>query len=62
MLFSKAGMPLGQLILVTEAEATFAYCQRLMVRNHNQQIQEGTDYMVVDIGGKVFVYMKMLRF
>ncbi|VDH91509.1 Hypothetical predicted protein [Mytilus galloprovincialis] len=49
----QAGIPLGQLILVTEAEATFAYCQRFMHRNNNQHTQEGTDYMVFDIGGSV---------
>ncbi|CAC5356670.1 unnamed protein product [Mytilus coruscus] len=49
----QAGLPFGQLILVTEAEAAFAYCQSLMDRNHNQQIQEGIEYMVVDIGGSV---------
>lgn len=57
---SKAGVTPDQLMLVTEAEVAFIYCQQLPVRDHSQRLQDGIEYMVVQLEGTVILNMKFI--
>ncbi|VDI40515.1 Hypothetical predicted protein [Mytilus galloprovincialis] len=48
MCIKKAGIPVHQLTLVTDAEASFAYCQKLLESERN--FEGSTEYMIVDLG------------
>lgn len=40
-------------MLVTESEAAFTFCLKLLEVDHNQTFQDGKDYMIVNLEGIV---------
>ncbi|CAG2245220.1 unnamed protein product [Mytilus edulis] len=48
----QTGINSNNFIFVTKTEAAFMYCHQLQDRYHNQKLENGTEYMVVHIGGR----------
>lgn len=61
MFFLQAGIQDNQLIIALEPEAASIYCQYVKTKDISDPkltlSSPGTQYMVVDLGGRVYLYL-----